>query len=106
MLSGSQQDTITGVSRVYSAAPIDGPNEDRITFGSRGAYASLDGPMGPQGLLDLSASSEATPQILRPSGFAPAGPGDPGEVVVDNANSRIDSPSEGSPSTGPMLTNL
>ena len=63
-LVGQQRDVITGAGTVYSAAPLDGPNADRITLSGPQVRAVLDGPFGPDGLLDVAAgSSDATLEL-------------------------------------------
>ncbi|CAM3645019.1 hypothetical protein [Nocardioides zeicaulis] len=85
-LTGAQRDVVTGAAQVWSTAPLDGPNADRITFGTRGARAVIDGPMSADGLVDVSASEEATlalpsPDRLRSVPY--------GGVLVDNRARRV-----------------
>ncbi len=87
-LTGSQQDTITGAATVYSFGPSDGPNQDRIAFGSTGATAIVDGPMGADGSLSFSAGGQGgnSVVVVHPGHFAAPGFGD---LLVDNVNSRM-----------------
>ncbi len=87
--SGSQRDNISRVLEVYSFAPSDGPNQDQISFGSRGAQVFLDGPMGPQGSLKFPAKPGGDDNdltVVDPDAFRVSGPGD---VKVDNVNRRV-----------------
>jgi RTX calcium-binding nonapeptide repeat (4 copies) len=86
-LVGAQRDTITGAATVYSAAPYDGPNADRIVFGTQPAKAVLDGRLSPAGLLDFSAASEAALELPVPAGLRL---GSPDDVVVDNVTRTVD----------------
>lgn len=91
-----QQDVISGVATVYSSAPHDGPNTDRITFGAHGGFggpsttpgatAELDGVMSPQGVLDFSAAPAATLSMPAPESLATQGQS---EVRVDNPTRTI-----------------
>ncbi|WP_129427906.1 hypothetical protein [Nocardioides zhouii] len=85
-MTGPQRDVVTGVAEVWSTAPVDGPNTDRITFGSHAARAVIDGRMSGDGLLDVSAAPEATlvlpsPDRLRPVTY--------GGVLVDNQARQV-----------------
>ena len=85
-LVGQQADVVTGAATVRSVAPVGAPNADRITFGTRGGWADMTGPMGPQGLLDFSAASEPRLEVrsLRRLGVPFSG-----EVLVDNRSRTV-----------------
>lgn len=85
-LLGAQRDVVTGAGTVFSSAPADGPNHDRITFGTRGARAVIDGMMAPDGLLDVSASPTATLELPLPDRLRPVADGG---VLVDNQARQV-----------------
>ncbi len=86
-LVGSQRDVITGAGTVWSSAPLDGLNEDRITFGTRAGRAVLDGRMSPAGLLDLSAATDAAIELPVPSRMRWV---DYGFVTIDNRSRQVE----------------
>lgn len=86
-VTGSQRDVITGAGTVWSSAPLDGPNEDRIIFGTRAGRAVLDGRMSPAGLLDLSAATEAAIELPVPWRMRWV---DYGFVTVDNRARQVE----------------
>lgn len=78
-LVGSQRDVVTGASTVFSTAPNDGPNEDRITFGTRDARAVVAGPMAASALLDVSAAPRTLLEVRSVRRLAPGA----ADVLVD-----------------------
>lgn len=75
-----QTDTVTGAATVFSAAPVDGANQDSVTF-SAGASARLvfEGPQAPAGVLDFSAAASGLLEMRGPRRLSS------GEVYVDSA---------------------
>lgn len=86
-LAGSQRDVVSGAATVWSSAPVNGLNEDRITFGTGSVRAVLDGRMSPAGLVDLSAASEAAIELPVPSRMRRI---DYGFVTVDNQARQVE----------------
>ena len=85
-LTGPQRDVVSGAAKVWTAAPADGVNTDRITFGAGPAWAVVDGRMGPDGLLDFTATDEATLELPVPDRLRGA---TGGGVVVDNQARQV-----------------
>ena len=80
--TGAQTDTVTGAATVFSAAPLDGPNQDRVTFGStRPARLVWEGPLGPQGRIAFPAGGDGELEVRGMRRLASVAPS---EVVVDN----------------------
>lgn len=86
-LAGSQRDVVDRAATVWSSAPVDGLNEDRITFGTGPARAVLDGRMSSTGLVDVSAASEAAIELPVPSRMRWV---DFGFVTVDNRARQVE----------------
>lgn len=85
-LIGQQRDVVTNASTVFSSAPHDGPNTDRISLGAQGARVVMEGPLAPAGLLDVSAADSPVLEVRSPRRLGPP-PG--GDVVVDNRSRTI-----------------
>ena len=85
-MTGPQRDVVTGAAEVWSTAPVDRPNADRITFGTHAARAVIDGRMSGDGLLDVSAAPEATLVLPSPDRMRPVSYGG---VLVDNRARQV-----------------
>ena len=86
--AGTHRDVIAtgaGADTVYTAAPEGQLNVDRIVFGAGQATVDYRGAMGPEGLLDVSATTSTRLQVPLPGATAPVAVG---ELVVDNIARR------------------
>lgn len=83
---GEQRDVVTGAAVVYTSAPHDGPNTDRIVLGTRGDRVVIEGPLSAAGLLDVSAASSPTLEVRSPRRLGPP-PG--ADVVIDNRSRTV-----------------
>lgn len=84
---GAQSDVVTGAATVHSAAPNDGTDLDRITFGHGAARVVLDGAMGSGASIDVTAASSAALELPRPSRWGVIAPG---TVTVDNRERYVE----------------
>jgi hypothetical protein len=78
-------DTRGGPDEVWTAAPADGLNADRITLGAGTARVNYRGAMSPQGSLDVGAASATLLELPQPGAAEPLARG---ELVVDNVARR------------------
>jgi len=85
--TGAQLDVVTGAATVHSAAPNDGPNLDRITFGTGAARVVLSGAMGSGASIDVTTASSASLELIRPSRLGQLAPG---SVTVDNRERYVE----------------
>ncbi|WP_101523462.1 hypothetical protein [Nocardioides houyundeii] len=65
---------------VWSVAPRDAANADRITFGKGRAYLYYRGAMAPEGSLDVTAATQTTLHLPEPGAAEPVARG---ELLVD-----------------------
>ncbi len=83
---GAQADTVTGAATVFSAAPLDGPDQDRVTFASPTARLVWEGRMGTQARVEFPAGGAGQLEMRGMRRLAPVAPS---EVVVDNLTRDI-----------------
>jgi hypothetical protein len=84
--TGSQHDVVTGAATVYSYAPVDGPDQDRVSFSTTRGVLYYEGRMGSQGRVDFPDGG-AGRILLR--GMRRLAPAAPREVLVDNVGRAV-----------------
>lgn len=78
-------DTAGGTDLVWSSAPVGALNQDRLVLGPGEARVAYRGAMAPDGLLDVSASSDAHLDLPAPGAAEPLARG---PLTVDNVAAR------------------
>ena len=81
--TGAQLDVVTGAATVYSSAPVDGPDQDRVTFSTSNGLLFYEGRMGTQGRVDFPAGGTGRIQLRGMRRLSPR------EVLVDNVTRAV-----------------
>ena len=76
--TGPQLDVITGAATVHSSAPVDGPDQDRVTFSTANGLLYYEGRMGTQGRIEFPVGGTGRIQLLGMRRLSPR------DVLVDN----------------------
>lgn len=85
--TGPQLDVVTGAPTVFSAAPADGPNQDRISLSGTQGLLVLDYGMGAEGRIEFPVGGAGRIELRGMRRLAPVAPSD---VLVDNVDRAVE----------------